>query len=51
MNIETAPRPESPADQAVPPPEVLERLIRQGALEVVTTAAGETLYIPPSLDE
>jgi hypothetical protein len=32
------------------PPDVLQRLVKRGEMEVVTTASGEVLYILQSLD-
>jgi hypothetical protein len=51
MSVELAPHNETPDVDRKPPPEMLQRLVKRGEMEVVTTASGEVLYILQSLDE
>ena len=57
MSGELAPRNDPQETDRAAPPDVLERLVKQGdnakqgEMEVVTTSSGTILYIPQSLDE
>jgi len=51
MSIELAPHDEPQKMDREALPDVLERLVKRGDMEVVTTASGTILYIPQRLDE
>ena len=51
MNGEFAPHDKPLKTDRETPPDVLERLLTRGEVEVVTTASGTILYIPQRLDE
>lgn len=51
MNVEPTPRPEPHTVDRETSPEVLERLVKRGEIEVVTAASGTVLYIPQRLEE
>jgi hypothetical protein len=51
MKVELTPRPEPQEVDREASPEVLERLVKRGEIEVVTAASGTVLYIPQRLDE
>jgi hypothetical protein len=51
MSVEFASRDESLEINRETPREVAEDLVTRGEMEVVTTAAGETLYVLQSIDE
>ncbi len=51
MNPELVARDDSKEIDQEKQPEVLERLLKRGELEMVTTSSGEVLYILQSVDE
>jgi len=51
MNVELTPHDEPQMIDREAPPDVLERLVKRGEMEVVTTASGAVLYILQSLEE
>jgi hypothetical protein len=51
MNGELTPHDEPRKIDRDVPPDLLERLVTRGEVEVVTTASGTILYIPQRLDE
>jgi hypothetical protein len=51
MSVELTPHEESGKIEREAPPEVLERLVTRGEVEVVTTASGTILHIPQRDDE
>jgi len=51
MSGDSAPHDEPQKIDRETPPDVLERLVKRGEMEVVTAASGTILYIPQRLDE
>ena len=51
MSVKLAPRNDPQETDRETPPDVLERLVKRGEVEVVTAASGTILFIPQRLDE
>lgn len=51
MSAELAPPNDPQETDRETPPDVLERLVKRGEMEVVTAASGTILFIPQRLDE